>query len=97
MYMAALVTAMIDDVIATFEMETLEPIKEFSVHNDTGDTLWHLTFQEMLTLLMENPTTITCSTYCIVVVRYLERFGDHASKMAENDHYMMTGEHIKIK
>jgi len=71
LHMAALVTAMIDDVIAAFEMEMLELIKEFSVCDDTGDTLWHLTFQEMLTLLMENPTTITCSTYCIMGARYL--------------------------
>ncbi|MFA5415371.1 MAG: PhoU domain-containing protein [Methanoregula sp.] len=83
--MAALVTAMIDDMIAAFEKETLEPIKEYSVRDDTEDTLWHLTFREMLTLLMENPTTITRSTYCIMVTRYVERSGDHACKMAEND------------
>jgi len=46
---------------------------------------------------MNNPTTITCSTYCIMVARYLERSGDHACKMAENNHYMMTCERIEIK
>ncbi len=85
LHMAALVTAMIDDVIAAFEKETFEPIKEFSVRYNTVNTLRYSTFQEMLTLLMENPTTITRSTYCIMVARYLERSGDHACKMAEND------------
>jgi len=38
LHMAALVTAMIDDVIAAFEKETLGPIKEFSVRDNTGNT-----------------------------------------------------------
>jgi phosphate transport system protein len=32
-----------------------------------------------------------------MVARYLERSGDHACKMAENIHYMITGERIEIK
>jgi len=71
LHMAALVTAMIDDVIAAFEEETLGPIKEFFVRDDTGDILWHATFREMLTFLMNNPTTLISSTYCIMVACYL--------------------------
>jgi len=71
LHMAGLVTAMIDDVIAAFEKETLGPIKEFSVCDNTGNTFWHSTFQEMLTFLMNNPTTTTRSTYCIMLTRYL--------------------------
>jgi hypothetical protein len=61
LHMAALVTAMIDDVIAAFDKETLDRLK-FSVRNNTVNTLRHSTFQEMLTFLMNNPTTITRST-----------------------------------
>jgi phosphate transport system protein len=32
-----------------------------------------------------------------MVARYLERSGDHACRMAENVHYMVTGERIEIK
>jgi phosphate transport system protein len=32
-----------------------------------------------------------------MVARYLERCGDHACKMAEKIHYMVTGQHIEIK
>jgi phosphate transport system protein len=46
---------------------------------------------------MENPRTITRGTYYIMVARYLERSGDHSCKMAENIHYMVTGERIEIK
>jgi phosphate transport system protein len=96
-HMTALVTGMIDDAILAFETDNLNPIKEFSLRDDTIDSLWHSIFRETLTFMMENPATITRSTYYIMVARYLERSGDHACKMAENIHYMVTGERIEIR
>ena len=97
MHMAGLVIGMIDDVIHAFETESIEPIKKFSRRDDTVDSLWHSVFRETLTFMMENPKTITRGTYYIMVARYLERSGDHACKMAENVHYMVTGKRIEIK
>ena len=96
-HMAEQVLGMIDDAITAFETENLEAIKDFSSRDDTVDALWHSIFRETLTFMMENPKTITRSTYYIMVARYLERSGDHACKMAENIHYMVTGERIEIK
>jgi phosphate transport system protein len=96
-HMAGLVTGMIDDVIHAFETDSIVPIKEFSRRDDTVDSLWHSVFRETLTFMMENPKTITRGTYYIMVARYLERSGDHACKMAENVHYMVTGKRIEIK
>jgi phosphate transport system protein len=97
MHMAGLVIGMIDDVMHAFETESIEPIKEMSQRDDTVDSLWHSMFRETLTFMMENPKTITRGTYYIMVARYLERSGDHACKMAENVHYMVTGKRIEIK
>jgi len=96
-HMAEQVLKMIDDVIISFESENLDAIKDFSSRDDAVDSLWHSIFREMLTFMMENPKTITRGTYSIMVARYLERSGDHACKMAENVHYMVTGERIEIK
>jgi phosphate transport system protein len=96
-HMAGLVTGMIDDVIHAFETDSIVPIKDFSKRDDTVDSLWHSVFRETLTFMMENPKTITRGTYYIMVARYLERSGDHACKMAENVHYMVTGKRIEIK
>ena len=46
--------------------------------------------------MMEDPRSITRCTHSIMVARYLERCGDHACKIAENVHYMETGERIEI-
>ena len=95
-HMTALVTGMIDDAIRAFETDNLNLIKDFSSRDDTIDGFWHSIFRETLTFMMENPATITRSTYYIMVARYLERSGDHACKMAENVHYMVTGDRIEI-
>lgn len=97
MHMANQVIAMIDDTLAAYEAENLDRIAGLSFRDDAVDSLWHSIFRETLTFMMENPKTITRSTYFIMVARYLERSGDHACKMAENVHYMVTGERIEIK
>jgi len=96
-HMADLVLGMIDDVIIAYKTENFDPIKNFTSRDDTVDALWLSILREMLTFMMENPQTITRSAYYIMVARYLERSGDHACKMAENIHYMITGEWIEIE
>ena len=46
--------------------------------------------------MMEDSKTITTCTNYVMVARYLERCADHAVKIAEKIHYMITGEHIEI-
>jgi len=97
MLMGDQVIAMIDDTLMSYETENLDRIAGLSYRDDAVDSLWHSIFRETLTFMMENPKTITRSTYFIMVARYLERSGDHACKMAENVHYMVKGERIEIK
>ncbi|HNW80664.1 MAG: phosphate signaling complex protein PhoU [Methanomicrobiales archaeon] len=95
--MASLVTTMIDDVATAFEKENLALIEDLSSRDDVIDDLWHSMFRQTLTIMMENPKTITRYTSYIMAARYLERCADHACKMAENVHYAMTGNRIEIK
>ena len=88
---------MIDDVMHAFETESIEPIKDFSSRDERWMHCGIRYSGKSLTFMMENPKTITRGTYYIMVARYLERSGDHACKMAENIHYMVTGERIEIK
>jgi phosphate transport system protein len=95
-HMADQVTGMIDDVISSYGDGDLARISDLSLREDTVDMLWHSFFREMLTFMMENPATINRCTNYIMVARYLERCGDHACKMAENVHFMVTGERIEV-
>jgi phosphate transport system protein len=96
-HMADLVIEMIDDSIEAYENDTLAEISEFSARDDTIDALRQSIFREGITYMMEDPKSITRCTNYILVARYLERCGDHACKIAENVHYMETGERVEIK
>jgi phosphate transport system protein len=95
-HMADLVIEMIDDSIEAYENDTLAEISEFSARDDTIDALRQSIFREGITYMMEDPKSITRCTNYILVARYLERCADHACKIAENVHYMHTGERVEI-
>ena len=95
-HMAELVIDMIDDSVKAYETDSLALITDFSARDDTIDALRHSIFREGITYMMEDPRTITRCTHYIMVARYLERCADHACKIAENVHYMDTGERIEI-
>jgi phosphate transport system protein len=95
-HMADLVIEMIDDAIEAYEKDTITEISDFSTRDDTIDSLRQSIFREGITYMMEDPKSITRCTNYILVARYLERCADHACKIAENVHYMNTGERIEI-
>lgn len=95
-HMADLVIEMIDDSIEAYEKDAVDGISGFSARDDTIDSLRQSIFREGITYMMEDPKSITRCTNYILVARYLERCGDHACKIAENVHYMNTGERIEI-
>jgi phosphate transport system protein len=95
-HMAELVIAVIDDAIRLYDTESHVSVADFSARDDTIDALRHSIFREGISHMMEDPRSITLSTHYIMVARYLERCADHACKIAENVHYMETGERIEI-
>jgi phosphate transport system protein len=95
-YMSEIVCQMIDDTLLSFEKEELSYIKNFSERDDSVDVLRYSIFRECLTYMMEDSKTITTCTNYVMVARYLERCADHAVKIAEKIHYMVTGEHVEI-
>ena len=95
-HMAELVIDMVDDSVKAYETDSLALIADFSARDDTIDALRHSIFREAITYMMEDPKKITRCTHYIMVARYLERCADHACKIAENVHYMNTGERIEI-
>lgn len=96
-HMGELVTSMIADCLKAYEYEDISYISSISARDDTVDALRHSIFRECITYMMEDPKNITRCTNYVMIARYLERCGDHACKMAEKIHYMVTGERVEIK
>lgn len=94
--MSGLVCSMIDDALLAFKHQDLKYISNFQEREDTIDAMRYSIYREGISYMMENPKYITRCTQYILIARYLERCGDHACKMAEKIHYMVTGEHEEI-
>lgn len=95
-HMADLVMEMVDDSIGAYETDTVRKIADFSARDDTIDALRHSIFREGISHMMEDPRSISRCTHYIMVARYLERCADHSCRIAENVHYMHTGERIEV-
>ncbi|MCK9307270.1 MAG: phosphate signaling complex protein PhoU [Methanoculleus sp.] len=96
-HMGDLVGGMITDALIAFEHEDLAAISSIRGREDTVDALRYSIFRECLTYMMEDPKNITRCTNYVMIARYLERCGDHACKIAEKVHYMVTGDRIEIR
>jgi len=95
-HMADIVSKMIEDALTAFDKEEISTIEDFSERDDDVDVLRYSIFRECLTYMMEDQKVISRCMHYAMIARYLERCADHACKMAEKIHYMVTGEHIEI-
>ena len=60
--------------------------------DEAVDDLYNSIFRELVTYMMEDPRNITPCTHLLFIAKNLERMGDHATNIAENVHYAITGE-----
>lgn len=96
-HMGEVVDGMIADVLVAFEREDLAVIANIQEREEVVDALRYSIFRECLTYMMEDQKNITRCTNYVMIARYLERCGDHACKIAEKVHYMVTGDRIEIR
>ena len=96
-HMSDIAAGMVDDALKAFETGDLKLVEGFSEKDDALDSMRWSIFRECVTYMIEEPKNITICAHYIMIARYLERVADHACKMAEKIHYMVTGEHIEIR
>ncbi|MFQ6038415.1 MAG: phosphate signaling complex protein PhoU [Candidatus Aminicenantales bacterium] len=63
--------------------------------DDEVDELYDQIFRELLTYMMQDPTTIKRAVDLILVARHLERIADHATNISEDAIYYVKGKTIK--
>jgi phosphate transport system protein len=96
-YMSGVAAGMVDTALKAFETGDLALVEDFSEKDDALDSMRWSIFRECVTYMIEDPKNITQCAHYIMIAKYLERVADHACKMSEKIHYMVTGEHIEIK
>ncbi len=90
--MAILSQKMVKQALDAYVREDVELAAAVGQDDDEVDKLFGQIFRELLTVMMENPKTITQATQLLFVGRWLERISDHATNIAEEVIFLVTGE-----
>jgi hypothetical protein len=68
--------------------------KSVIAHDDIVDGLFDTIKNELITMIHENPDDGEQACDLLMVAKYLERIGDHATNISEWVHFSITGEHV---
>ncbi len=90
--MARITQLMVKESLDSYIKEDVSLAVSMAQHDDEVDMLHKQIFRELLTIMMENPRTITQATHLLFISRYLERIADHATNIGENVIFLVTGE-----
>ncbi len=93
--MAAAVTRMVTEAVDSFVGRDLEKAREVIASDDTVDALFEKTRADIAGLAAKYPEKGMVLLDVLMVAKYFERIGDHATNIAEWVEFAMTGEHEK--
>jgi phosphate transport system protein len=63
--------------------------------DDEVDALYRDIFRELLTAMIENPTTVTRALHLLLIARNFERIADHATNVAEDVIFYVEGKDVR--
>ena len=90
--MAEHAMAMLDAALTAYKERDGPKARAVGPQDEVVDALYEQMFRTTVTMMMEDPRTITRGAHLILAARHLERCADNASKIAEKALYMATGE-----
>lgn len=93
--MANLAQNMVKDAINAFINRDDKLARSVCQRDDEVDSLNDQIFRELLTYMMQDPSTIRRAVDLILVGRHLERIADHATNIGEDVIYYVKGKTIK--
>ncbi len=86
------VAIMLEMVMDAYVTRDLEKAQQASALDDEINDRTDALFRELLTYMMENPRNIEPCTHLLFISKNMERSGDQVKNIAEQVHYLVTGE-----
>ncbi|BCX03633.1 MAG: phosphate transport system regulatory protein PhoU [Candidatus Roseilinea sp.] len=83
---------MVQDALDAFVQMDAEAAKAVAARDEEVDELYVQVLRELLTFMMQDPKTITQSTYLLWVAHNLERIADRATNLCERVIFAVTAE-----
>jgi phosphate transport system protein len=93
--MAEIAQNMLRDALDAFVRRDLELAQHVLDEDDRLDALKTQIFRELLTFMLQDPTTIEPALDLILVSRHLERIGDHATNIAEDVIFIISARDVR--
>lgn len=90
--MSRFVEGMIRDALDAFIQRDREKAEEIIERDLEVDQIYNTLFRSLLTHMMEDPRNITVGMHLHFISKNIERVGDHATGIAEQTIYLVTGE-----
>ncbi|MBI4842705.1 MAG: phosphate signaling complex protein PhoU [Nitrospirae bacterium] len=94
-HMSRIAQGMVLDTINAFVNEDTSLAKEVIIRDDEVDDLNRAVCEELMEMMIRDPSTITRVVKVTYVSKYLERIADHATNIAEDVIYMVKGKIIR--
>ena len=93
--MAVIAQHMLRDALDAFVRRDVALAHTVLKNDDELDGLKTQVFRELLTYMLQTPTTIEPALELILVSRHLERVGDHATNIAEDVIFMVSAKDVR--
>ncbi len=90
--MSKVVQEMIRNVLDAFVTRDIETADEIRLRDEDVDHMHNTLFRELVTHMLEDPRSITPCMHLLFIAKNIERAGDHATGIAEQVHYLVSGE-----
>ncbi len=89
------VAIMLDQVMEAYVTQDTELAEKARLADEDINDETAALFRELLTYMMENPRNIEACTHLLFISKNLERSGDQVKNIAEQVHYLVTGELVE--
>jgi len=93
--MATIAQTMLRDALDAFVRRDIDLAQHVLNEDDHLDLLKTQIFRELLTYMLQDPTTIEPALDLILVSRHLERIGDHATNIAEDVIFIVSAKDVR--
>ena len=93
--MATIAQTMLRDALDAFVRRDTDLAQQVLNEDDRLDSLKTQIFRELLTYMLQDPTTIEPALDLILISRHLERIGDHATNVAEDVIFIVSARDVR--
>ncbi|MBL0162438.1 MAG: phosphate signaling complex protein PhoU [Xanthomonadales bacterium] len=94
-HLARMAATSVRDVLAAYRDRDVERAHAVWKNDTVLDEAYTGYFRQLLTYMMEDPRNITPCTHLLFMAKNIERIGDHATNIAENVWFQVTGEPLQ--